>query len=146
LGNTVIAQKRITVYGHPTASFDIAPREVYIPGQHISCYNYSTHADTSYWNFGDGREIVVRFAPTYTYQDTGVFDITLTIVNSYGCTDSITVEDAVHVIKRSGFFFPKPLPLTQAEVMEAIIRNNPTRAPMMYFTPLLLMGKLPIMN
>lgn len=107
LGNTVIAQKQITVYGHPVASFDIAPREVYIPGQHISCYNYSTHADTSYWNFGDGREIVVRYAPTYTYQDTGVFDITLTIVNGYGCTDSVTVVDAVHVIMRSGFFFPE---------------------------------------
>lgn len=106
LGNTVVAQKQIVVHGHPVASFDVAPRLVYVPGRHISCYNYSTHADTSYWDFGDGRGVVEKFAPTYTYADTGLFDITLTVVNSFGCTDAITIADAVHVIRRSGFFFP----------------------------------------
>lgn len=107
LGNVVIKQKQITVHGHPKASFDISPKEVYVPGQHISCYNYSTHADTSYWDFGDGRGIVTKFAPTYTSVDTGFFDITLRVINTYGCYDSITILDAVHVIKRSGFFFPE---------------------------------------
>lgn len=107
LGNVVISQKQITVYGHPVASFDIAPREVYVPSQHISCYNYSVNADTSYWDFGDDRGIVTKFAPTYTYTDTGVFDITLKVVNGYGCADSVTIANAIHVIKRSGFFFPE---------------------------------------
>lgn len=107
LGNTVVKQKQVVVYGHPTASFDIAPKSIYIPGQHISCYNYSVHADTSHWDFGDGGEIVTKFAPTYTYKDTGYFDITLKVVNSYGCVDSVTIEDVIHVIKRSGFFFPE---------------------------------------
>jgi len=107
LGNTVITQKKITVYGPPTANFDIAPKVVYVPGQHISCYNYSVHADTSHWNFGDGKGIITKFAPTYTYTDTGMFDITLKVVNAYGCVDSMIIVDAIHVIKRSGFFFPE---------------------------------------
>ncbi|MBN1990908.1 MAG: immunoglobulin domain-containing protein [Bacteroidales bacterium] len=107
LGNTVVKEKKITVHGHPIASFDIAPKEVYSPGQHISCYNYSTHADSSFWNFGDGNALVKKFAPTYTYADTGWFNITLTVKNTYGCTDSMTITNAVHVIKRSDFFFPE---------------------------------------
>jgi PKD repeat protein len=106
LGNTVSKEKTITVYGHPTASFDIAPRSVFVPGQHISCYNYSINASVSIWDFGDGTTIE-KFAPTYVYTDTGWFDIMLKVINSYGCADSLTIAKAVHVVKRSDFFFPE---------------------------------------
>jgi gliding motility-associated-like protein len=105
--NTVSKQRLITVNTLPKAKFEIAPRTTYLPGQHISCFNQSFLADTSFWNFGDGRAIVKSFAPTYTYKDTGLFDVTLKIINRYGCLDSITILSAVHVLPRSKFYFPQ---------------------------------------
>ncbi|MHC1705522.1 MAG: PKD domain-containing protein [Tenuifilaceae bacterium] len=107
LGNTVIKEKKIIVHGHPIANFDVNPKEIYIPGQYISCFNYSVYADSSYWDFGDGKELNTKFAPKYTYTDTGKFSITLKVLNTFKCADSMTINQVVHVKKRSGFFFPE---------------------------------------
>lgn len=106
LGNIVTKEKIITVYGHPVANFDISPKVVYTPGQPVSCFNYSSNAKTSIWDFGDGTTITA-LAPKYTYKDTGKFDITLKVINTYNCADSLTFNDIVHVKKRSEIFFPE---------------------------------------
>jgi hypothetical protein len=102
----VTKTRSITVHPIPTANFGIAPEVVYMPGQTISCYNYSKNIVQSIWDFGDGRERVEAFAPLYQYQDTGRFNIMLKVINQFGCPDSLTIIDAVHVLKRSEFFFP----------------------------------------
>ena len=104
--NTVTEEKTITIHPSPTASFEIAPEVVYIPGQTVSGYNYSRNIETSIWDFGDGKGLVEAFTPIYEYSDTGKFNITLRVINQYGCEDSHTLFDAVHVLKRSRFFFP----------------------------------------
>lgn len=104
--NTVTEEKTITIHPSPTASFEIAPEVVYIPGQTVSGYNYSRNIVTSIWDFGDGKDLVEAFAPIYEYSDTGKFNITLRVINQYDCEDTHTIFDAVHVVKRSRFFFP----------------------------------------
>jgi len=106
LGLTVKKQGTVVVNAHPKAVFDISPKEVYIPGQRISCFNYSQFAKTSIWDFGDGNT-VTDLAPRYTYSDTGRFDITLKVLNTFNCADSVTLLDIVHVKKRSELFFPE---------------------------------------
>jgi hypothetical protein len=104
--NTVSEEKTITVHPTPTASFEVAPEVVYIPGQTVSGYNYSKNIVKSIWDFGDGKDLIEAYAPTYEYSDTGKFNVMLKVINQFDCPDSLTLYDAVHVIKRSRFFFP----------------------------------------
>lgn len=105
LGLTVTKDTFITVYENPIADFSIAPETIYVPGEHISCFNYSIRAETSQWFFGDGTYIT-EYAPTYSYTEEGIYDITLKAISKEGCVDSMTIYDAIEVLPRSDFFFP----------------------------------------
>ncbi|MFA6402582.1 MAG: PKD domain-containing protein [Salinivirgaceae bacterium] len=106
LGLSVIKDTLITVFPLPLADFDIAPKTIYIPDEHISCFNYSKKAVSSLWDFGDG-ETSEEFAPVYSYTEEGFYDITLTAISVNGCEDTMTIIKAVEVIKRSKFIFPE---------------------------------------
>lgn len=47
------------------------------------------------WDFGDGGKSIVQ-NPEYIYQDTGMFDVKLVVINN-GCADSITFEKYIHI-------------------------------------------------
>ncbi|MGB1317123.1 MAG: PKD domain-containing protein, partial [Flavobacteriales bacterium] len=52
---------------------------------------------TSYeWDFGDGGTSALA-NPTYTYADTGIFDVSLIITNDLGCTDTLTRSNYIFV-------------------------------------------------
>jgi PKD repeat protein len=53
------------------------------------------------WNFGDGSPFSPMPNPTHTYATYGTFNVTLTIVNSNGCTKDTTKQILVN---------PKPIP------------------------------------
>lgn len=48
------------------------------------------------WDFGDGGTSTEQH-PTYTYADTGIYDVTLVIVNDLGCTDTLTRTNYIFV-------------------------------------------------
>lgn len=48
------------------------------------------------WDFGDGGTSSVQ-NPTYVYQDTGIFDVSLVITNDLGCTDTLTRTNYIFV-------------------------------------------------
>jgi len=106
LGLTVTKDTFITVYDNPIADFDIAPKVIYIPDEHISCFNYSSRTQTSQWFFGDGTYIT-DYSPTYSYSEEGIYDITLKAISKEGCVDSMTINEAVEVKLRSNFFYPQ---------------------------------------
>lgn len=106
LGLNVTKDTLITIYENPVADFDIAPKTIYVPGEHISCYNYSTDAYSSIWYFGDGNSITA-YAPTYAYQQEGIYDITLEVTSIHNCTDTMTLSNIIEVLPRSSFFFPE---------------------------------------
>ena len=59
----------------------------------VTFTNSSTNADTYLWDFGDGNTST-DFAPTYTYQNGGTFNVSLTATNMCGSnasTQSVTV-------------------------------------------------------
>lgn len=43
------------------------------------------------WDFGDGLVANTNQNPTYTYNNSGVFNVTLTVVTDSGCTDTKTI-------------------------------------------------------
>lgn len=48
------------------------------------------------WDFGDGGTSNLS-DPTYTYADTGIFDVSLVITNDLGCTDTLTRTNYIFV-------------------------------------------------
>ncbi|MEL7531593.1 MAG: PKD domain-containing protein, partial [Bacteroidota bacterium] len=50
------------------------------------------------WDFGDGLGVSTQADPSYQYSNAGTFDIRLRVQDSLGCTDEITLPNAVSVL------------------------------------------------
>lgn len=50
----------------------------------------SANASTTQWNFGDGSSSTSG-SPAHTFQNAGVYTVTLTVQNANGCTDTYTM-------------------------------------------------------
>ncbi|HYG38464.1 MAG TPA: PKD domain-containing protein [Cytophagales bacterium] len=87
----------IKVYDIPKASFLARPIEVELPDKPVYLTNQSMGADAFLWDFGDGN-FSTEADPAHIYQDTGRYTITLIAYNSYGCTDTAVVENAVKAV------------------------------------------------
>jgi len=68
------------------------PLEVNFSDSSVSGTNISSYE----WDFGDGSTSSLQ-NPTYTYQDTGIFDVSLVITNDLGCTDTLTRTNYIFV-------------------------------------------------
>lgn len=80
--------KTIGVYPLPVANFNFSP-EIGLPPLQVN-FNNQTYGGNSYlWNFNDGNSSVA-ISPTYTFQDSGIFNVTLFATSLYGCVDSIS--------------------------------------------------------
>ncbi len=102
--------KVVRVSGGVTADFQV-PATACV-GQAISFNNFSTytnvpfHAATGfYWNFGDGTYSPFQ-NPTKTYNTAGTYNITLTVQDSAGCTNSITKNIQILDNPAVSFSFP----------------------------------------
>jgi large repetitive protein len=49
------------------------------------------------WNFGDGTATGLAQHPGHCYTSGGLYSISLAVTTSYGCTDSVTLKDAITV-------------------------------------------------
>ena len=75
----------IEVYPEPTAGFDVEPNIVDILEPMVTIEDLSTGAVQHYYNFGDGGSSDLS-DPTYVFQGAGVFNVSQTVINEYGCT------------------------------------------------------------
>lgn len=96
MGTVITARKSmiVEVYAAPRADFQVRPTIVYLPDKPMYTANKSTGADRYVWDFGDGTTSE-EFEPTHIYTKEGVYDITLTAINSNGCTDTFRMKNAV---------------------------------------------------
>lgn len=90
---------QVTVPDTPVVEVFAPPVALITPDANIGCTPFtipfvdnsttsSTAAITSwFWDFGDGNTSTAQ-NPVYTYQDSGLFTITLAIADEYGCTDT----------------------------------------------------------
>jgi gliding motility-associated-like protein len=104
-GNDDVFSQRISVYGHPKAEFNVSPSTVYIPGESVRCYNLTNDARSYVWDFGDGTTSTEP-TPMHEYLNEGVYDISLTAINQYGCEDVFYINSAVEAIKQGFIVFP----------------------------------------
>jgi gliding motility-associated-like protein len=69
------------------------------PGSTLNFTNTSNALTyTSSWTFGDGATSTLT-SPAHSYTDTGRYDITLKIVDQYGCADSLKRPSYIRVSK-----------------------------------------------
>lgn len=57
------------------------------------------------WNFGDGGSST-QDSPSHTYSTYGIYNVTLTIINSNGCVNSVTKAVTVYPKPVANFTFP----------------------------------------
>ena len=86
--------KPAIVYPVPVADFEFFPRVVTIVEPFIFITNTSLGVDTNYWDLGDGFSFSTTsdsgFIHAYSDVDTGTYTIELIVMNSFGCSDTIS--------------------------------------------------------
>ncbi|HEX5001054.1 MAG TPA: PKD domain-containing protein [Bacteroidia bacterium] len=93
----------ITVYPGPTATFTPDPYQASINYPVITFGNNSSGANTWNWTFGDGTGSV-NWEPVHTYPDTGWYQVLLTVVNTFGCIDTMT--QMVYIMPEFTLYIP----------------------------------------
>lgn len=90
---TATATHAISVQPLPAANFSFLP-PYGAPPLTIGFSNLTSGGASYQWSFGDGGQSVQQ-NPSYTYQDTGLFIISLIAQSQFGCLD--TVLDTIYV-------------------------------------------------
>ncbi|MCX6271359.1 MAG: choice-of-anchor L domain-containing protein [Bacteroidetes bacterium] len=103
--NDTLRQKAfINVYPVPEADMAISPQQVSIFEPFIKFYDRSLGSPSEWlWDFGDGNT-GNEGEMSHTYADTGIFLVSLTVKNIYGCVDSIA--DRVWIRPDNTIYFP----------------------------------------
>ncbi len=80
----------------PIARFTNTPQFLYkfSPSLTVSFSNYSLHADSYLWDFGDG-ESTTEISPKHTFKENGTYIITLTASSKNDCFTTMTSSDLV---------------------------------------------------
>ena len=98
--DTVVKVGYITVYQNPTANFSLSDSVGCTP----LAINYTNTSKAgsgniikSVWDFGDGNNANI-FAPTHTYGSAGTYSVALTVINSFGCTNTVAVKKTIRVL------------------------------------------------
>jgi gliding motility-associated-like protein len=95
----------ITANPGPTADFDVAPRVVMLPSDHIELINKSNLDSAWYWDFGDGNSSI-EHQPQHVYKDTGLYNITLIVESKNHCKDTVIKAKIVEVVNAGIIDFP----------------------------------------
>lgn len=90
--DTLVRPLYIQVGDVPEACFTWTPAQACV-NDPITFTDCSINATSWFWQFGDGGTSNAQ-NPTYAYQDTGCFTVTLTVAN-FGCTDDTVITNAV---------------------------------------------------
>jgi len=108
-GQTCTKSDTVEVYPLPFADFEINPSEVMIPHA-VHFFNYSTHADSVQWDFGDKATGIDSIAnvknPVYKYTTVGTYSVLLQVWSKYGCYDSAKMVNAIFVKEAGELIFP----------------------------------------
>ncbi len=77
------------------ASFTVNPDNGCAP-QTVTFNNTNANVAGSSWNFGDGTTSI-QFSPSHTYNNPGVYTVTLYVTTTNGCSDSVTHANLISV-------------------------------------------------
>ena len=94
--STITKKGWINVYPNPVADFSASPQPTTVLNSTITFTDKSSGANTWSWTFGEsssGNNNTSSLQnPVHTYKDSGSYQVTLKVWNSFGCSDSITKD------------------------------------------------------
>jgi len=103
--NTDSLLNYITVYPDPAAAFITNPSVLAPMNSIVQFFDKSIGADSLNWLFGDFSNSTSSLRnPSFSYNDTGAFTITLIAINEYGCKD--TAYGSIDINPESNVFVP----------------------------------------
>ncbi len=90
---------RVWVFPSPSIQITVAEDTLYLPNA-IAQFNANVpnNVKSWLWTFGDGSQST-NPNPVYQYVQEGSYNVTLTVVDSNGCVNSIVINQLVHVLK-----------------------------------------------
>ncbi len=92
----------------PTASFSAFPTVAFCPPLLVNFTDLSaTNIVAWQWFFGDGSFSTIQ-NPSHVYTLPGLFDVTLVVTNSFGCTDTVLMPGIINLSGPSGTFSFQP--------------------------------------
>ncbi len=98
--SNIISDQSIEVQPDVVSAFEAAATEVCASEPVEFCAEDLVESTTYGWNFGDGSGWVTTSFPndciTHDYQDTGYFDVTLSVYNA-ACSSILELEDYIYV-------------------------------------------------
>jgi gliding motility-associated-like protein len=103
--DTFLFQDAVRAGNKPTANFTAHPIPV-CGRQTVYFTNLTVPSDEWYWDFGDGG-ISTAENPTYSYEDTGYFSVTL-IATNFGCSDTLVRTNYTQVLPPISLFQATP--------------------------------------
>ena len=95
----------VEVFPTAEAAFTLNPNHVMVPGQPVFFLNLSESASEYMWDFGDGATSLSE-TPVHEYLEPGVYDVTLTANNVWGCSTTYTLPEAVWAESGGMLVFP----------------------------------------
>jgi len=101
----------VKVLPSPVADFTANPNKTDIRNPFIQFTDRSTSATAHFWDLGDGNTSM-QVSPSYVYQDTGTYEVTLIVTNDTGCSHQLTSEvriDPYFTIEVPNAFTPNSL-------------------------------------
>jgi len=106
-GSELVESHTAVVEVFPTAqaAFSLNPNHVMVPGQPVYFLNLSEDATDFAWDFGDGATSISE-SPTHEYTTAGVYDVTLTASNVWGCATTYSLPEAVLAEEGGMMVFP----------------------------------------
>ena len=95
----------VEVYPTADAAFSLSPTRVTAPGQPVYFVNLSDDATSYVWDFGDGTTTDLE-TPVHEYDVAGLYDISLTANNEWGCQTTYVLEEGVLAEEGGMLVFP----------------------------------------
>ena len=95
----------VEVYPTADAAFSLSPTRVTAPGQPVYFVNLSDNATSYVWDFGDGATSDLE-TPVHEYDVAGLYDISLTANNEWGCQTTYVLEEGVLAEEGGLLVFP----------------------------------------
>jgi gliding motility-associated-like protein len=120
----------IEVYDAPTAQFATYPKVLNIPVDPLYTNNRSFAATSFLWDFGDGQTST-EIEPQHKYTEEGIFTITLIAYNPSGCSDTVSVTNAVQTIKHGQLLVPNAFRPNATGPGSTNVSNNEVFLPLM---------------
>jgi gliding motility-associated-like protein len=93
----------ITMEDHPTAAYLVSNDTAAVPQAQIDFMNESVLSTSVSWSFGDGTYSNEE-DPIHIFADTGIYEVCLTAVSQYGCTD--TLCENVYILATNNVAIP----------------------------------------